>query len=203
MVEVIGHRGAAGYEPENTLRSFKKALEIGVDIVELDVHLTKDNKLVVIHDEKVDRTTNGRGYVKNYKLSELKKLDAGKGERIPTLQEAIDLLYGRVKVQIELKGENTEKPVVDLIKNYDPENFILTSFYHPRVKRAKEFYPSITTGVLFAGRPIDPVKIVRDAKADRLCINYATIDKELVEVDAIGSNKPDVVIDILKRIKSY
>jgi glycerophosphoryl diester phosphodiesterase len=230
MVEVIGHRGAAGYEPENTLRSFKKALEIGVDIVELDVHLTKDNKLVVIHDEKVDRTTNGKGYVKNYKLSELKKLDAGKGERIPTLQEAIDLLYGRVKVQIELKGENTEKPVVDFIKNYDPENFILTSFYHTRVKRAKELYPKITTGVLFVGRPIDPLKIVRDAKADRLCINYATIDKELVEemhknkikvsvwnvddveyvkrmvslkVDAIGSNKPDVVIDILKRIKSY
>lgn len=225
MIEVIGHRGAAGYEPENTLRSFKKALEIGVDVVELDVHLTRDNQLVVIHDEKVDRTTNGKGYVRDYNLRELKNLDAGKGENIPTLQEAIDLLQGKSKIQVELKGENTETPVIDIIRKYKVEDFILTSFYHTRVQRAKELYSALTTGILLVGRPINPIQLVRDANADRLSINYATVDKKLVEeihrygkkvsvwnvdtpkyvadmidleVDAIGSNKPDIVFSVLR-----
>lgn len=80
MVTVVGHRGAAGLEPENTIVSFKRALELGVDNVELDVHLTKDKELVVIHDATVNRTTNGQGYVGNITRGEIRKFDAGKGE---------------------------------------------------------------------------------------------------------------------------
>ena len=103
----ISHRGACGYEPENTLASFKKAIEINADMIELDVHVCKTGEVVVIHDEKVNRTTNGKGYVSQKNLESLKKLDAGKGKKIPTLIEVLDLVNKRVKVNIELKGKKT------------------------------------------------------------------------------------------------
>ena len=84
---IIGHRGACYYEPENTLRSFKKALKLKCKYIECDVRLTKDNKIVIMHDETVNRTTNGKGSVKDFTLKELKKLNAGKGDKIPTVQE--------------------------------------------------------------------------------------------------------------------
>ena len=226
MVEVTGHRGAAGYEPENTLRSFRKALEIGVDNVEFDVHLSRDGYLVVIHDVKVDRTTNARGDVGSLTLDELRKLDAGMGERIPTLQEAIDYLKDKAVLQIELKGVGTEEPAVRLVEgNRVERQVVFTSFDHTRVKRVKELNPSLQTGVLIVGRPIDPVAVVKGARADGLHINYEAIDRALVEdvhrgglkvsvwnideaedvdlmvdlgVDAIGSNKPDIVIARLR-----
>ncbi len=110
---IVGHRGAAGYEPENTLLSFQKAIEIGVDWIELDVHRSSDGHLMVIHDDTVDRTTRGHGKVSEMTLAELKKLDAGKGQKIPTLQEAIDFMKGKVRVIIEIKQEGTEADVVD------------------------------------------------------------------------------------------
>ena len=114
---IIAHRGASGYEPENTLRSFRKAIGLKSDAIELDVQLTKDNKLVVIHDETVNRTTNGKGKVKDLTLRELRKLDAGKGEKVPTLEEVFNLVKRKVKIHVELKGNNIAKPVNDLIKN--------------------------------------------------------------------------------------
>ena len=107
-MEVIAHRGASYFEPENTLRSFRRAVEMGADRVEVDVRLSKDNKLVVIHDPRVDRTTNGTGRVKDMTLQELKSLDAGKGEKIPTLQEVIDALKD-TKLVIEMKIPGIEE----------------------------------------------------------------------------------------------
>jgi len=114
----IGHRGAKGLEPENTLRSFSKAIDFKVDMIELDVRLTKDKKVVVIHGDKLDRTTNGRGRVKEKDLEEIKKLSAGKGERIPTLEETLDLIDKRVKVNIELKGKKIAESVSKIIDKY-------------------------------------------------------------------------------------
>ena len=107
---LTGHRGAAALEPENTLLSMQKAIDLSVDQIEIDVHLTSDQHLVVIHDTTVDRTTDGQGAVADFTLEKIKQLDAGKGERIPTLQEVIDLVRGKVVLQIELKGPNTAKP---------------------------------------------------------------------------------------------
>jgi glycerophosphoryl diester phosphodiesterase len=94
----IGHRGARAYAPENTLTSFKKALEIGVDAIELDVRKTKDNQLVVIHDADVKRTTDGEGLVNELTLKEIEGFDAGSGEKIPTLEETLDFLDKKVSV---------------------------------------------------------------------------------------------------------
>ncbi|MBU1163058.1 MAG: glycerophosphodiester phosphodiesterase, partial [Proteobacteria bacterium] len=132
---IMGHRGAAALEPENTLLSIRKAMEIGVDAVEIDVHLSKDKEIVVMHDSTLDRTTNGTGPVNNYTLSELKKYDAGKGETIPTLQQVMELTDKKVSLVIELKEKDTEKIVVEQIKkNKIEDNVYVISFWHRLVK---------------------------------------------------------------------
>ena len=107
---IVGHRGAAGLAPENTMASFKKALELGVDIIELDIHLSADDKLIVMHDHNVRRTTNGTGEIADLTLAEIKKLDAGSSfhqkhsnEKVPTLNEVLDLVGNKCKVMIEIK----------------------------------------------------------------------------------------------------
>ncbi len=97
---IMGHRGAAAIEPENTLLSIERAIDLGIDAVEIDVHLSKDKELVVIHDATLDRTTNGRGPVSGFTVQEIKLLDAGKGESIPTLQEVVNLIDRRVLLVI-------------------------------------------------------------------------------------------------------
>src|SRR5512147_525299 len=101
---IIAHRGASAYEPENTLRAFRRAIELGADMSELDVHLSRDGELVVIHNASVDQTTNGHGAIQDLTLAQIKQLDAGKGERVPILQEVIDLVRGRNGLYIELKA---------------------------------------------------------------------------------------------------
>ncbi len=121
MVLKIGHRGAMGYEPENTLRSFQKALDLGVDMIELDVYLCKTGELVVIHSDKLSRTTDGRGFVRNMSFKELEEMDAGKGEKIPSLQQVLDLIDKKTIVNIELKGPGTAKPSINIIEHYIEE----------------------------------------------------------------------------------
>jgi glycerophosphoryl diester phosphodiesterase len=222
---LMGHRGAAALEPENTLLSINRALEIGVNAVEIDVHLTRDKELAVIHDSTLDRTTNGTGPVSSYTLSEIKKFDAGKGERIPSLQAVIDLVRGRGRLIVELKEEGTEQGVVELIREnalYDSAYVI--SFWHTLVKRVKEMDSRIKTGVLLVGCPVNAC-LAKSASADAMVMNYAFVNKELVEtahreevkvfiwnidhpdllkpyaemqVDGIGSNDPGILVNYFR-----
>src|SRR3989344_4626849 len=114
----IAHRGASGHKPENTLAAFAKALEIGVDIIELDVRVCKTGELVVFHDMALERTTNGNGLVADTSLEELKKLDAGGGEQVPTLKEVIDLVNKRVVLNIEMKGKGVVEQLATILKGY-------------------------------------------------------------------------------------
>jgi glycerophosphoryl diester phosphodiesterase len=150
MILRIGHRGAAGYAPENTLRSFGKAVELGCDMTELDVHLCGSGELVVIHDESVDRTTDGSGEVANLTLSELKQLNAGKGERIPTLEEVLKLLKGRIMLNIELKGLGTAEPVYNLIQSngWRRDNLLITSFNWEMLREYRARDPDARLGPL-------------------------------------------------------
>ncbi|MEM2375782.1 MAG: glycerophosphodiester phosphodiesterase family protein, partial [Candidatus Bathyarchaeia archaeon] len=131
MLELrVGHRGAKAYEPENTLRSFMKALELGVNAIEFDVRRTRDGELVVIHDAEVDRTTDGKGLVSELTLREIKALSTEKGERIPTLEEALDFLDRKVKILIELKEVGIEEKVLEAVKRRGLEdNVIIISFH--------------------------------------------------------------------------
>lgn len=228
MVHVTGHRGAAGLEPENTLHSFQRAIDLKVDIIELDVHLTKDQHLVVIHDSTVDRTTNGSGAVSNLTLSEIQQLDVGQGEHVPTLQEVIDLVAQKTLLQIELKGLGVEHHVAQAIKaNHIIDNVIVTSFRHNMVKTMKILNPQIATGVLFLGLPIAAPRLAHDAYADAVHPHVNYVDAHLVaqchrcglsvrvwntddpiqmqkmislDVDAIGTNRPDLLLQLLKRL---
>ena len=135
----IAHRGASGYEPENTLRSFKKAIKLNSDAIELDVQLTKDHKLVVIHDETVNRTTNGKGKVSELTLKELKKLDAGKGEKIPTLEEVIKVCRNKCKLNVEIKKMNSAKKVAEIIvKERFVKQTIISSNHKESLLEAKK-----------------------------------------------------------------
>jgi glycerophosphoryl diester phosphodiesterase len=153
---VIAHRGASGIAPENTLAAVKKAMDAGADIIEIDVHLTQDRQLVVMHDETVDRTTNGTGKIKDLTLKEIKALDAGEwfskefgGESAPTLEEVMKLIAGKHKLLIEIKptwtgNYETEKQVLGYIKAHDAASWcIIQSFDSKVLENVRELDKSI------------------------------------------------------------
>ncbi len=183
----IGHRGAMGYEPENTLRSFKKALQLKVDMVELDVYVCKTGEVVVIHDSRVDRTTNGKGYVAEKTFQELRKLDVGKGEKIPTLKEVLDLINKKVKVNIELKGPGTAKPVFKIIETYVKEkgwsynHFLVSSFNHYELREFNKLNPKVKIGALIVGIPLGFSKFRETVNAYSVNPSVEFINKHFVQ----------------------
>lgn len=181
----IGHRGAMGHEPENTLLSVRKALSLGVDAVEIDVYNVEDN-LIVIHDRDLARTTNGTGYLQDHNFAYLRSLDAGKGEQIPTLKEVIDTVNRQAVVNIELKGINTAKLVVDLIQEYlhqgwCEEDFIVSSFNHYELHLVTTLCPQISTGMLIYGLPWDYMAIARKLQADIVIASLDFATSELID----------------------
>lgn len=178
---IIGHRGAMGYAPENTMASFQRGLELGADLIELDVHLSADGHLVVIHDPTVDRTTDGTGYVKDMTLAQLKKLNSGfwfssefAGERIPSLIEVLEWARGRVYLVIEIKNgpvfyPGIEEKLVEALEAYGTEEeAILISFDHRCVRRVKGLRSGIKTGILYVGRLANLVAAAQAAMADAI-----------------------------------
>jgi glycerophosphoryl diester phosphodiesterase len=150
----IGHRGAKGHKPENTLISFQKAIELHVDRIELDVHLSLDKELMVIHDETVDRTTDGRGLVNQLSVPELKRFRIEKEHRIPTLSEVLNLIDQKCDINIELKSYETANKVVDLIEQYVSERkwnynqFLVSSFDWNALQQVTLLNSKIAIGVL-------------------------------------------------------
>jgi glycerophosphoryl diester phosphodiesterase len=149
----IAHRGAAGDAPENTLRAFERALEQGAAFLELDVHLVHD-RLLVIHDDTVDRTTDGTGPLAAHSLAELRALDAGEGERIPFLEEVLELAAGRARLNIELKGPGTAGPTVHLLQDavaagtWQPGQILLSAFDWQQLVRVRELEPALPVAPL-------------------------------------------------------
>lgn len=181
-MQIIAHRGASALEPENTLKSFIKAMKLGVDMVECDVRTTLDGQLVIHHDPYLDRTTNGTGLVKNKSLSELRQLNAGDGERIPTLREAIDTVKGQVGMVIEVKDPGSEEKILNLIKEEKiAAEVIIASFYHRVSLNIKSLDPEISTGVIFACQPINSVAMAIDAQADIIFPQYQYLNKLMVD----------------------
>jgi glycerophosphoryl diester phosphodiesterase len=179
QVLVIGHRGAMGCAPENTLASFEKGLELGADVLELDVHLSRDGHVVVIHDGDVSRTTDGTGRVGDMTLDQLKSLDAGswfgasfRGQQVPTLKEVLDWARTRISLAIEIKGDPTPdarltQAVVTSVREAGMiGQVMLISFHHDTVKEAKALEPRLATGILFVGSLVDTVGAARAANAD-------------------------------------
>jgi glycerophosphoryl diester phosphodiesterase len=150
----IAHRGANGYEPENTLKSFQKALDLNAEGIELDVHLSADGQVIVIHDETIHRMTNGKGLVNALSLSELKSFLIDGQYKIPTLREVFDLVDKKCLINIELKDPKTPSKVVALIeeyvsaKNWKYEHFIVSSFDWGSLQEVHHLNSTIAIGVL-------------------------------------------------------
>jgi glycerophosphoryl diester phosphodiesterase len=181
-MRIIAHRGASGLVPENTIKSFKRAIKLGVDLVECDVRKTSDGELVIHHDPSLERTTNGEGLLKNIKLSELLQLDAGDGERIPTLKEVLDLVKGKVGLIIEIKEPGSEKEILNLVRNAKMgQNVIIASFFHSVSLVIKSLDPKVKTGVIFRCQPVNPLLLATDAQAEVIFPHHQFLNKLMVD----------------------
>lgn len=186
----IGHRGSRGYRPENTLASFDHALSVGCPWVELDVYAV-EGELLVIHDKSVDRTTNGTGLIQEMTLQQLRTLDAGDGQQIPTLDEVVKLVDQRCGINVELKGPATAKPVNAALARYcesgwQTENFLISSFNHRELAKADSDY---RRGVLFADLPADWLSQALALGAWSANFDYRSVTPELVnEAHEAGLN---------------
>ena len=174
---LIGHRGAAGLAPENTLASFAKAVALGVDGVELDVRLVED-ELVVIHDERVDRTTDGSGLVGELSLAQLRRLDAGAGERIPTLTEVLAAVPSRCLVNVELKGAGTAASVARTLGG-ERRPLLVSSFDHGELAQFHALCPDVPCAPLIGRWQAGLERVAKslDASAVNLADRLASAER--------------------------
>lgn len=183
----IGHRGAKGHAPENTLISFQKALDMHVDGIELDVHLSADGELVVIHDEKIDRTTNGIGTINTLSLSELKTFRINQEHKIPTLKEVLDLINHQCFINVELKGNGTAKPVVVVLeeyvlkKNWKYNHFIISSFDWNALKEVRSLNSKIPIGILTHTDLELAIAFAKFIKAEAIHPHFHLLNQEKTE----------------------
>lgn len=224
---VVGHRGAAAVQPENTIAGFEYAIDLGCEYVETDVHLCKDGHLVIIHDETVDRTTNGSGRVADMTLAELRALDAGEGRQIPLLQEVLDVVRNRATLLCELKGPYTPDPVVRMVlENGMADQIIFTSFHFGRLARVKQIDARLKIGATFGDPPPDAIEQSLALGAETVGIHHQKMTEHFVirarqlgvnlrawnpdsvediqpminlQPTGISSNRPDRVIEMLNR----
>jgi glycerophosphoryl diester phosphodiesterase len=194
----IAHRGFSGIAPENTLIAFQKAIELNPDGFELDIHLSKDGELVVIHDDAVDRTTNGKGKIVDLSLAELKILDAGSwfdskyaGERIPTLAEVLALAKDKIDVMVELKATGTPEKAVPLIEQFGMvDQVVIFSFSSELLKIAKSMNPNLSMLHLLWVKPEEkesfpPETLITrtlSAHANIIGMNWNGVTPRLVEM---------------------
>jgi glycerophosphoryl diester phosphodiesterase len=189
-VMVIAHRGASSYAPENTLAAFDLALAMGVRQIELDVDFTSDGHIVVIHDDTVDRTTNGSGPVTSHTLTALRALDAGSwfgdkftDERIPTFHEVLERYKGRAHLHTEIKGHSPSlsQRTADLIRTHGIEEQVtITSFQNVRLEEMRAYAPELPTGWLVVEVSEAIIAQARAMGVTQLCPRANTVTPELV-----------------------
>ena len=203
MNPCMAHRGWSGRAPENTLSAIRLALaEPRIHSIELDVQMTKDGVPIIIHDFVLGRTVNGSGPVGSHTYAELRQMDAGswfgsefQGERIPAFEEVLQEVKGQGRLNIELKTAGDLYPglegkVVELIHRYRmQQDVFITSFNHEAVKRIHQIDPSVTTGLIFEGRPVLLQEQLREAGASLVSMSYLYLTREFV-VEMIESGIP-------------
>lgn len=234
---VIAHRGASAYQPENTLAAFALAIQQGAQMIELDLHFSCDNHVVVIHDETLDHTTNLTGRVDQLTLAEIKLADAGRGERVPTLEETLDLTSGKARLYLEIKDAGAAAETLRIVRaRRCQDEVMLASFDIELMRRLGEEVRDIELGVILGNETLNPVVRWREAfpwialrginyqvlcMQVELCFGYlarrtkasgkrlyvwtADEDRQFAkmierQVDGIVTNKPDRLIEFLKRL---
>ncbi len=195
MTMIFGHRGLSSMYPENTMAAFKGAYDHGMDGIELDVHMTKDGEIVVIHDFFMDRTTDGIGYIKDLKFKDIKKHSAGKWfnekfslEKVSSLQEIFEYFKDKnFKINVEIKAgyrfyENIGEKIIDNIYNYYKKvNIIISSFDHYSLLKCKEIDSTLETGALYEAALFNPWTYMKSIKVDYIHPQYLTLTDEVIE----------------------
>ncbi|MEL0643826.1 glycerophosphodiester phosphodiesterase family protein [Olleya sp. Ti.3.14] len=209
----FGHRGAKGHVTENTMESIQKALDLGVDGIEVDVHVCKTGELVVFHDFTLDRITDGTGEIGKFSLSELKHLKVENLYSIPTLTEVLDLIDNKICINIELKGEHTANPTCAIIKDYvDNKNwtmdhFIVSSFQEKELLDVFSCNPNIALGVLTKASVNQAIALAKRINAKAIHPNLALLSKDNVKQTQDQGYKVNVwtvnTKQAIARMKSY
>ncbi|MFD3442384.1 glycerophosphodiester phosphodiesterase [Streptomyces sp. NPDC058685] len=176
----IGHRGVMGVEPENTLRSFVRAERAGMDAIELDLHLSKDGALVVMHDADVDRTTDGKGPIADKTLAELRELDAGHGERVPVFEEVLDAVHA--PLQAEIKDVAAARALAEVMRKRDLVHRVtVSSFHDDAVAEIASLVPGVRTVLIASRWGADIVDRAKAVGAGALALNIRRLTLETVE----------------------
>ena len=209
----IGHRGARGYEPENTLIGFQKAVALDVDQIELDIHSSADGEIMVIHDETIDRTTNGNGYVNSFTRLELHQFQIEGQQYIPTLIEVLNLIDRKCSINIEIKSNGLANKLVGIIEQYVTEkqwkysDFIVSSFEWDNLEKVRLLNPSIPIAVLTETSIEDALAFAKRIKAQAINPDFQLLSIENVsQMQQAGFQVfPWTVNEIedIKRIQSY
>ncbi|MFJ6525485.1 glycerophosphodiester phosphodiesterase [Streptomyces longwoodensis] len=177
----IGHRGLMGVEPENTLRSFVAAEQAGLDVIELDLHLSKDGALVVMHDADVDRTTDGTGPLAEQTLAELRALDAGRGERVPVFEEVLDAV--RSPLQAEIKDVQAARALAEVLHARALVDRVeVSSFHDEAIAEIARLVPGVRTALIGSRYGTDVVDRAVAAGAATVCLNIRRLTLEIVEL---------------------
>lgn len=179
---IIGHRGAMGYETENTLASVEKALELGVDMIEIDVFQISSGEIVVFHDERVDRLSNSAGRIKEYNIFDLKKLILDGGHQIPMLQDVLKLVKGRAALNIEMKDTQIADNIHQIIEGYSQkpewsqEQFIVSSFDWEELRAYRGYSPKGRIAVLTEGDPLEALNVARELGAEAINPHFTQLN---------------------------
>lgn len=181
---VIGHRGAMGYETENTLASIQKAIDMGVDMIEIDVFNIKSGETVVFHDKTLDRISNATGNIEEYYLTDIKKVVLDGNHKIPLLQDVLKLIDNKVTLNIELKGEGTANRVNHITKFYiekrgwSMENIVISSFNWDELREIRKINPDIAIAVLTEDNPVDAIPVAKELNAIAINPWFKTLSEE-------------------------
>ena len=183
---IIGHRGAMGHVTENTIPSIKKAIELGVDGIEIDVFKCKSGEIVVFHDKKLDRLTNSSGYIEDLSYDSINKIKVMGKYRIPQLIEVIDILPNEIFLNIELKGEETSQKVNEIVTEFinrtesKLDRFIISSFNWKELEKFRLFNSKIPIAVLTDTTPLNAISVAKKLNAVAINPNYKLLNKNTV-----------------------
>lgn len=185
---VIGHRGAMGHETENTIASIKKALEMEVDMIEIDVFKIKSGEIVVFHDDEVDRLTNGTGLIENYTFKELEQLLVTGNHKIPTLEQVLEVIDNKIPLNIELKGDNTATDTYRIMQEqidagkWSEDHFVISSFKWNELEDMRALHPNVSIAVLTDDNPLDALLMAKKLEAIAINPYYKLLTKENVQL---------------------
>jgi len=192
----IAHRGASGYELENTEKAFRKALRLNTELIELDVRQTKDKKLVVHHDDRLTRTTGNGSKIKDLSLKALKKLRQKNGDKILTLSEALKLLKNKCACKIDVKEKGMEEKIGKVVKRFGMEKqVIITTDYFSVAHKIKRKYPELKValgGIKGKKSAEEIIQKAKRARVDIISVHYSTVNKKLIK----EAHKNGLLVDV-------